>query len=205
MKYLNPLIKLSLAGAVFIMSSPAMAAISASAHDFSTASWNTKGEICSVCHTPHNAGTSTLAPMWDRTTSTASFTLYLSSSSTSQATLKQPTGLSLLCLSCHDGTIALDNSSAGNATKMTGTKLLGTDLRNDHPISFTYDATLVTADGELFALNTSALGGTIETRMLFDGKVECASCHDVHNKAANSYMLRVDNANSDLCLTCHDK
>ena len=204
MKYLNPLIKLSLAGAVFIMSSPAMAAISASAHDFSTASWNTKGEICSVCHTPHNAGTSVLAPMWDRTTSTAAFTLYLSSSSTSQATLQQPTGLSLLCLSCHDGTIALDNSSVGDATKMTGTKLLGTDLRNDHPISFTYDTALVTAD-------TTASGGIAGLKTppsaYLDSlsRVQCASCHDVHNSATIAYLLRETNAASALCLKCHDK
>ena len=204
MKYLNPLIKLLLAGVVFIMSSPAMAAISSSAHDFSTQGWNTKGEICSVCHTPHNAGTSVLAPMWDRTTSTAAFTLYLSSSSTAQATLRAPTGLSLLCLSCHDGTIALDNSSAGNATKMTGTKLLGTDLRNDHPISFTYDAALVTAD-------TAGSGGIAGLKtppaayLDSNEQVQCASCHDVHNSATIAYLLRETNAASALCLKCHDK
>ncbi|MCK5432196.1 MAG: cytochrome c3 family protein [Gammaproteobacteria bacterium] len=204
MKYLNPLIKLSLGGVVLLMSSPIMAAISASAHDFSTASWNTKGEICSVCHTPHNAGTSVLAPMWDRTTSTAAFTLYLSSSSTSQATLQQPTGLSLLCLSCHDGTIALDNSSVGDATKMTGTKLLGTDLRNDHPISFTYDDALVAAD--TLAGGTAGLKAKADvTAYLFNNSVECASCHDVHNSATIAYLLRETNAASALCLQCHIK
>ena len=43
-------------------------AITGSAHDFSTSSWNYSGEICQPCHTPHNAGLDVPdAPLWNRT------------------------------------------------------------------------------------------------------------------------------------------
>ncbi|MFZ9024294.1 MAG: cytochrome c3 family protein, partial [Anaerohalosphaeraceae bacterium] len=37
------------------------------------------------------------------------------------------------------------------------------------------------------------------------GKVQCSSCHDVHNTPGVAGLLRIANTNSDLCLTCHDK
>ncbi len=80
-------------------------------------------------------------------------------------------------------------------------------MSNDHPISFTYDAALATSDGELFDPSTisSGLGGTIAADMLFGNKLECASCHDVHNAAGNPDLLVKANTASALCLTCHDK
>ena len=93
------------------------------------------------------------------------------------------------------------------------TALVGTDLSNDHPISFTYDNALFVADPELFdpvnlASKTTALGGTINDDMLFGGKLECGSCHDVHNgpdAVTNGKLLRISNTSSGLCLTCHNK
>jgi len=84
---------------------------------------------------------------------------------------------------------------------------LGTDLSNDHPVSFTYDLDLAETDGGLFdpASTASSLGGTIEEDMLFAGRMECASCHDVHNKYELPRLLKIANAGSALCLTCHDK
>ncbi|MCP4668022.1 MAG: cytochrome c3 family protein, partial [Deltaproteobacteria bacterium] len=47
--------------------------------------------------------------------------------------------------------------------------------------------------------------GTIQNDMLFLDKIECASCHDVHNAYDNDHLLNVDNNASALCLACHDK
>ncbi len=177
-------------------------------HDFSGKSWNNTGEICVVCHTPHNANTTvTDAPLWNHEVTTTTFTVY--SSSTLDATVGQPDGASKLCLSCHDGTVALDNFGG----KTTGTnfigggKNLGTDLSNDHPVSFTYDATLATNDGDLADPGTtnSGLGGTIADDMLIGGKMQCSSCHDVHNGSGLSNLLVKNNNASALCLTCHSK
>ena len=58
----------------------------------------TETQICKFCHTPHNARPQ--APLWNRNNAGGPYTLY--SSSTLNATLGQPDGSSILCLSCHD-------------------------------------------------------------------------------------------------------
>ncbi len=182
--------------------------ITGTAHDFSGSAWNTTGRICIVCHTPHNADlTVATAPLWNHEVTTFTpYTLY--SSATLDATVGQPGDESKLCLSCHDGTVALENfgGTTTGTNFITGPALVGTDISDDHPISFTYDAALATADGGLFDPTTtnSGLGGTISADMLFAGRMECASCHDVHDDI-NGFFLRVDNAGSALCLTCHNK
>ncbi len=181
--------------------------IAGSAHDFSPETWNASGEICIVCHTPHNAVVSTDAPLWNHELTTQTFTLY--SSPTLDATVVQPTGSSKLCLSCHDGTVALENfgGTTGGTNFVTGNALVGIDISDDHPISFTYDNALATADGGLFDPTTtsSGLGGTIDDDLLLGGQLQCASCHDVHNGAGIAFLLRMNNAGSNLCLTCHNK
>ncbi|NOZ03559.1 MAG: cytochrome C, partial [FCB group bacterium] len=158
--------------------------ISGSAHDFSSETWNPRGEICITCHIPHKADmTVTNSPLWNHQVTSSTFTPY--SSLTLDATVGQPSGVSKLCLSCHDGTVAIDNFSGktNGSTYTSGNDKLGTDLSNDHPVSFTYDASLASTDGDLYDPTSanSGLGGTINDDMLVSGKLECSSCHDVHN------------------------
>lgn len=181
-----------------------------SKHDFSTQTWNTSvgQQICIVCHTPHNASTIvTDAPLWNHSTTAVSFSLY--SSSTMNSTVGQPDASSKLCLSCHDGTVALENFGATTTGThfITSVYNLGSGLNNDHPISMTYDATLASTDGGLKNPSTTAsgLGGTISQNLLFGGKMQCASCHDVHNSAGQPKLLIKANNASALCLTCHSK
>jgi predicted CXXCH cytochrome family protein len=181
-----------------------------SKHDFSGQAWNTSvgQQICIVCHTPHNASTTvTDAPLWNHSTTATTFALY--TSSTLNATMSQPDASSKLCLSCHDGTVALENFGATTSGThfISGTYNIGSGLNNDHPISITYDATLASADGGLKnpATALSGLGGTINANMLFGGKMQCASCHDVHNTAGQAKLLLKSNNASALCLTCHSK
>ena len=198
-----------------------------SAHDFSTAGW-TGQEICVACHTPHNADTAvTDAPLWNHTVTTATYTLY-SNPGTLNATTSQPIGVSKLCLSCHDGTVAPDSivNSPLASPPAVGLPLasnhyanLGTSLANDHPISFGYNAALATADGALYDPTSKSVTigsgagstktGNISDIMLFgdnNDQVECATCHDVHNKfTSGGKLLRISNSGSALCLTCHNK
>lgn len=180
--------------------------ISGTAHDFSSSGWS-GGEICIVCHTPHNAdATIADAPLWNHESTAATFTLY--SSSTMDGTTGQPDASSKLCLSCHDGTVALEDfGGTTTGTNYISTGDLTTDISDDHPISFTYNTALATSDGELFdpATANSGLGSTIDDDLLIGGKMQCASCHDVHNTAGASSLLVKSNASSALCLTCHDK
>jgi predicted CXXCH cytochrome family protein len=178
-------------------------------HDLSGVQ-GTGGEICIVCHTPHNADTTVSeAPLWNHAiTAVQNFTVYASPTFDGGPS-GQPGGASMLCLSCHDGTVALDAFGGGAGTPgnvISGGALIGTDLSNDHPISFTYDSALATADGGLAdpASASSGLGGTIDQDMLFAGNMECASCHDVHDNSISPF-LRVSNDASGMCLTCHNK
>ena len=197
------------ATALIVLPTAAFAKISGSSHDLSSQSYTS--EICNVCHTPHNASTVTTlgAPLWDHTvTTTATFTVY--SSTTLNASMGQPAGVSKLCLSCHDGSVAIDafGGATGSTSITSGAATyVGTDLKNDHPVSFVYNTQLATDDGELFNPSAANSGptSTINADLLFSSKVECASCHDVHNTANIAKLLTVSNADSGLCLTCHDK
>lgn len=191
---------------LFAFTSLSNAGIQGSDHDFSAKSWNTTGEICATCHTPHNADTSVVAPLWNHDVSNATYTLYNSPSL--DATVGQPSGSSKACLSCHDGTVALDSFGGNTGTNFIGgDEVIGTSLNDDHPVSFTYDTLLATTDGDLADpdIVSSGLGSTISDDLLIAQKVECASCHDVHNSVNIDKLLRKNNANSALCMTCHTK
>lgn len=213
---------LGTAALVSMWGSPLLAGtIVGSPHDFSATGW-TGGQICVACHTPHNANTTvTDAPLWNHTVTTKTYTLY--NSLTLNATPGQPTGVSKLCLSCHDGTVAVDSfGGATGTTFLTGNYAIGAgpaDLSNDHPISFTFNTALATADGALFdpSTKTVTIGsgtqtktGTIAAVMLYNNQVQCPTCHDVHNAFAvgginGDPLLRISKAGSALCLTCHNK
>lgn len=200
----------------FFFSSVALGGtIVGSAHDFRGYLWNTSGEICQPCHTPHHTK-ALAAPLWNHELSTETYTMYNSAESpTMKANVSsQPSGISKMCLSCHDGTVALENygKTMDGTIFMYGDNLIGTDLRDDHPISFVYDTALATKDGQLYDPSTKLSGivgssGTIRDDMLFQSRVECSSCHDVHNTRAvpGTKLLLKDNTGSALCLTCHDK
>jgi len=191
-----------------------MADITNSAHNFSGLP-NARGEICLPCHASHNNQSVTDAPLWNHKVTQETFTVYTSptlDAGSPPGSLGQPGGVSKLCLSCHDGVTAVDAFGGSDGTfTIGGPANLTTDLSNDHPISFIYDTTLAGVDGGLFDPSTTPSGitntngGTIEQEMLFANKLECASCHDVHNEANNDYLLLKPNGGSLLCLTCHDK
>jgi predicted CXXCH cytochrome family protein len=183
-----------------------------SKHDFSSAQWNTSGEICKVCHTPHGGAAVANAPLWSHQLSTVgNYVVYSSptlNAGTPPGTLGQPSASTKLCLSCHDNTVAIGGTTfIADVGTPQGYANLGIDLSNDHPVSFTYDAALVALDPGLKPITSpSGIGsGTIESSMLFGGKMECASCHDVHNGYGFPKLLVKSNTASALCLTCHNK
>jgi hypothetical protein len=200
----------ALAGIAVFAASRGEATIVGSAHDFSGLS-DTQ-QICIFCHTPHNADlTVTDAPLWNHTVTTKTYSLY--NSATMDATPTQPSGASRLCLSCHDGTVAVDSYGGQSGSVFLGGDVaVGADgLANDHPVSFTYDDALAAKDGELFPPSStdSGVGSTIKKDLLINDSLECSSCHDVHNSGAaaavNDHLLVISQVQSRLCLTCHNK
>lgn len=128
------------------------------------------GEICVFCHTPHGGDNTAAVPIWNKklgiggVSSDRNYTRYATLGSTTFDATEAPIGsVTIACLSCHDGTQAIDNminkpGSGGydpNASRlggMTGGDLdattgkllttvvqnLGTDLTNDHPVSMQF-------------------------------------------------------------------
>ncbi|MBI3885730.1 MAG: cytochrome C [Opitutae bacterium] len=189
-------------GAVLAAGATAFAGVTGSIHDFSARGW-TGGESCKVCHVPHHAEqTLADAPLWNHTTTVAAFTLYRSS--TLHKTVGEPGTRSKACLSCHDGTVALNSfGGAVGGEFAAGRALVGPDLSDDHPVGIAF----YHAPG---LVCSNCHGGRpmrlVSTLPFFDGKVECASCHDVHNqRVGGARLVRTTLAGSALCLHCHPK
>lgn len=171
-----------------------------SKHDFSTLGWS-GGEICLPCHTPHNANaTFPDAPLWNHNLSAAVYTVY--SSPTMDVPVAQPGEISKLCLSCHDGTVALDSFGGLSGSQfISGAGNLTTDLSDDHPIGIEWthppNATRCT---NCHIVHPWRFNDIVP---FFDGKIECATCHDVHNTIGEPKLLRLPLAGSAICLYCH--
>jgi len=214
--------------------SPALAQFNGSGHDFSDgvthytpssgtydtgeSTWNVGGQDkCTVCHNAHTPGIG--QPLWFHKLSTvASYTVY--STQTMDATPGQPTGTSVLCLSCHDGTVGINQYGWGAVyapadPTYTVPHPMGSDISTDHPISFAYNGGLAATDGflndpaainlNLTAFNGFVVTGTLEDVLLDAGQMQCATCHDVHNKFSNPHALNIPKAQDQICTTCHAK
>lgn len=203
-------------------------------------------EVCVFCHTPHGGRTDVAgnaAPIWNRASSSATYQVYTSPNFDAAGTTPgTPKGVSVACLSCHDGTVAFDalvnlplrggyqGANPVSAGFNAGTSPLvdtdntfkegvyppdpfpnvGTDLRNDHPISMEIPGTdpqfaeiianLNTA--ELTAGHVSPLYRGASSTLPTDkrdriraypteaGKayIECASCHNPHENTSTRFL-----------------
>ncbi|MCM0079965.1 hypothetical protein L4X63_00015 [Geomonas sp. Red32] len=183
-------------------------------------------QVCVFCHVPHNAISGT--PLWSRSLppDTTPYQPY-NQSSTLNASPKpdKPTGASRLCLSCHDGTLALSKyvgshlsdqtympydqiAGASGALNATVNAKLGTDLRDDHPISFQYTDTLALASHLVSPSNLPP-----QIRLEKGINLECTACHDPHDNEFGNFLVMNNGSDnpaspnymtgSPLCVACH--
>lgn len=175
-------------------------------------------QVCIFCHTPHTA--SPAPGLWNHFGSSVSYQLY--SSTTMAAQPGTPTQASKLCLSCHDGTVALgqtvrngnlslidtsgslldpDSSLASTASANLGEEL-GGELLNDHPFSI-----VPKQDGLLVpGVSRNQPNPAVPEVQLRNGNVECISCHDPHRQDRDTVrekFLVGNNFGGRLCLACH--
>ncbi|RME59324.1 MAG: hypothetical protein D6790_10765 [Caldilineae bacterium] len=175
------------------------------------------GEVCVYCHTPH--GGSTERVLWNRPLPSGPYRMY--DEPLDMLADPQPTGNSLACLSCHDGTIGLDEivnlpngydgpgPSATSIEECDGCHSGGsppgghdfegvwfdTDLRKQHPISLLYDPARDPGFRSIAEVEAAGL-------KLFEGKVQCMTCHEPHSERFPPF-LRIANSAGSLCLACH--
>jgi len=200
-QFVKSAIATAVMGVALVAAGSAVAGIANTKHNLGSAGAGPNkvdgtGEICVFCHTPHGGdigttGAPVAVPLWNKKLSAATFTTYDQlGTSTLDAAISTIGSVTLACLTCHDGTQAIDNirnapgsggfdATGGGATGLAwtwtstdktldangafqgsvdggGTNIwaIGTDLRNDHPVSVQY------AGGGYSATNLNAAGGT---------------------------------------------
>lgn len=168
---------------------------------------DSQGRVCAFCHTPHHALAGTqmanYMPLWSHELPTESYKAY--DTTTLKVGSESLKGVTILCMSCHDGVVAVDQhyGSTPDASHVTTeNNWLGAavgkhdaagriDLSNDHPVGFSYQSALDTHPGDLnskdtpfpgSATNTSGTAKKISDVLTNGDFFTCASCHDVHNK-----------------------
>ena len=167
--------------------------------------------ICIFCHAPHNAQPQ--SPLWNRFDPQLHYRVY--QSSTTDARIGQPSGPSKMCLSCHDGLMALGMVTTGldrpgdppadHPIVMTrrfmppGESNLTNDLSDDHPIGFRYDRALTRRDPQIRSPDLVSR----EIPLGKHNEVHCTACHAPPNNRLG-VCLRISDRRSALCLTCHD-
>jgi len=271
--------KLAVGLTLVSMSSIAMAGIALTKHNLgASGQYNyttSTTEICVFCHTPHGGDSSAAVPLWNRTlNATSSYTTYSQlGTSTLDSASTSIGSVSLACLSCHDGTQAMNvvinspgSGTSGDVNK-NGTNYisnasgadctddgfgscggfnefnmmsqvssemiyLGTDLRNDHPISIQYAGSVgggtsndadfhpalsvtVASGTTVYYIDTNAdsakdkhdlpLYNRTEGTLTGEPLVECATCHDPHTQNTTFLRNSAGNNGSATCLSCHDK
>jgi len=174
--------------------------------------------ICKFCHIPHSAVAPTA--LWSQRLSAATYQVpSISTARGIRIPASQPDGSSRLCLSCHDGTVALGEiAGAPRPSEMTGAQRLGpgrpgfvgTDLSGSHPVSFVVpDGDVIADDGGDIGLRPLAtIRADRDVKLDDDGKMQCTTCHDPHS---DQYYLEgevprfwVKPTVQEVCLTCHD-
>lgn len=199
------------------------AGVEQTVHNFSSSAyspnaffWGTN-RVCVFCHTVHG-GDQGSGPLWNHEVNAGQSYIMYDSPTMDMTQSASPHMGSLICLSCHDGTIAVNSlnnvpgpAGAGSygtpggagldgAGKLTSSShaFVGTDLSDDHPVGITYDAGLDTS----FHPKTGN-SQSYPDKLLSDGMyVECSSCHDAHDDTYGDFLIE-SNAGSDLCLRCH--
>jgi predicted CXXCH cytochrome family protein len=164
-------------------------------------------DACAYCHAPHsglNMG------LWNQKLTTTPYTMY--TSNTAKNTGVQPVlaSDSNMCLSCHDGTVAVGSTVAYGQVRMIGTMnpldIFSSKMQSSHPFSLAPPL----KDNAHLQASLVGSGKTADPTgavKLINGSVECTSCHNPHVQAkdlvSQNFLVR-DSSSGQLCLACHD-
>jgi hypothetical protein len=224
---------LSAAGSAFA-GIPAATGVNGSLHDMTKvvpATADSMGRVCVYCHTPHHAVTKNPAglplPLWNHTIASddSAFSPYVwatpdNSNGGAFDILDPLAGPSRICMSCHDGSIAIDEhgpafAQAGGTTVAQinvthdglGRGNLTKDLSITHPIGFDYNAIAAYRNGKVAngggEIVTSEKGyATAITLSVNQGEY-----NNVTRNTASGNKIIKDNlygGNIMTCATCHE-
>lgn len=171
----------------------------------------TESRVCIFCHSSHNA--SKEGPLWNhQTTTPGKFVTYNRATMTGKP--DQPNGATKLCLSCHDGTIAvgalrsepepvvMKNVGSKGEIPVSRKSRIGTDLSGTHPVSIKYQqgSALSTDHLRWPPVDPEGIVGVDA-----NGYVQCTACHDPHNDSKSERYPFWNKATFDeVCNVCHE-
>ncbi len=174
--------------------------VAGSKHDFSDAGW---GNSCNACHVPHIQGVRPSSSPLNQPDRQATVELFRIEAQRDVFVPGRftPGPTSLICIGCHDGTVAtstIGSSHALLAGVREGFAVPEGFAWRDHPIGIHYPA----GEREFHPASVVLAKGKVK---LPEGRIECVSCHDPHNQSGAPKMLVMSNRRSRLCLSCHIK
>jgi len=220
--------------ATLLFTQPILAGIEGTKHNLTNHQETDVGSnICVFCHTPHGKPQSAMIPQWlPSKDKPDSFSTYDSLGRTVLGQGENIGSVSVACMSCHDGTQAMETS----VSSLSFDHPFGVPYRGhinlpqeseENPIAPYKRAKVAVLSGfreadqavidevPIWWVDTGADGRQRSDLQLFSRLaadapdntsaipyVECASCHDPHN--SNTTFLRISNHGSKLCLTCHE-
>ena len=165
---------------------------------------STEEQVCIFCHASHNANPQ--VPLWNRYDLSTTFTLY--GSPTMETQTMQPDVESRLCLSCHDGTVAvglvrtrdqeisfplgLERIPLDHRTNLT------TDLSDDHPLN------LDMTNRPTEELACTGCHDTHNPETPTSDRLRCSSCHNPHDNTFGDFLVTTS-SQGELCALCHAK
>lgn len=197
--------------------------------------------LCNYCHVAHKfAADATFGGLgangagvllWNHTLSSATtYTVYSSWTLQSKPNSLQTTGNinadlnnpSILCMSCHDGTVAINSTYTGvigPGFANPGTPVFfaansqyvinPSDANKTHPVDMIYDANLAGLAGMRVPAGT--LGVDVNTTsavvpLFKGGYMECSTCHEPHTNTHllfRNFSAVYTATNGSWCLYCH--
>ena len=154
-------------------------------HDYTVENFSdeTYREQCANCHT------------FESEDSEDSFTINSTDTSFSDS--------SLICLACHDGVTASDLPTVHKEFETDYEASNSLNSNRSHPVMIAYTEGVAGLRSKETPTDNWSNANNIND-LLRDGKIECGSCHNPHDKKEGMY-LKHSNENSELCFTCHDK
>ena len=209
----------------FIASAPALAGIAGTKHDFTATGGSPipgVTQLCSTCHVPHRPVVNT--PLWGHALSNETYMLYNQNPDYKPtASIYNPSPETFdgtptrLCLSCHDGTVAVAGNVAlsasnqswmmynnGPVTAPAGSGQVNKGLMGSHPVGVTLGS--MHGKGNCMTChNTHSSGVWTKTTLKFykNKTVQCTTCHNPHMKVPDTKFLAMSNSGSAMCQTCH--
>ena len=165
--------------------------------------------VCIFCHSSHNATNE--GPLWNHETSSpAAFRTY--ERATMEGAVQQPNGATKLCLSCHDGTIAvgavhsvgydieMQNVGGGGEIPSCRKGYIGTDLSGTHPVSVKMNEEIAVARS---SLRWPPYDPESAVGLDRSGYVQCTACHDPHGSRSEKLPFWQKESYSEVCRVCH--